>query len=207
MVGLVCFGDRLACYPASGRCTNPVSWLLVVASVSLWLSARRQKSIAAKTLNYSCRCFAFHANHSPQPSPMTCFHAKCCLETQSTLSWKLVSKCNWEKTFLACKHIFFWETGQRNAHPPLSPNIQLQSTHINSSSQLCDVDKMHPETSHSIMLYKHTHTHTHRPYALIHAYTLFLHTFSLTPQHWFDSCGAACQRCHADRKLLTQRGV
>lgn len=42
---------------------------------------------------------------------------------------------------------------------------------------------------------------------LIHGYTPHLVTRSPALQRRFDSCGAACQRCHADRKLLTRRSV
>lgn len=58
-------------------------------------------------------------------------------------------------------------------------------------SQLCDDDKLHPPHP-SIISNEHT---------LIHGYTLRLLTLPPALQRRSDSCGAACQRCHADRSF------
>lgn len=116
---------------------------------------------------------------------------------------------------LVITHIF-WMKGLWDIHAALLPvSVAHTPTHTRDTlhlklsghtgpSQLCDDDKMHSETSPHLPPPPSTISHTQ---TLIHGYTLFLQTLSLTLQHWFDSCGAACQRCHADRKLLTQRGV
>lgn len=72
-------------------------------------------------------------------------------------------------------------------------------------SQLCDDDKLHPETTPPAPSTR-TQPSIHKPHTNTNTRsTVTPRTSSPStpaPQHWPDSCGAARRRCHADRKAF-----